>query len=165
MRFEIGLFDTNSGEEFGCWVEIDKGLAHFLLRYKSLVEIIGLPFVSLVVGKPDPARPLIAETEWPRTIGLEEFAIKPSGVHLNVLDESGHALGTEAIRWEFLMNLVAADSVLATDYVALGAKGNLLAKGRTIAEAQGGALDMGERYPAIMSGQEWLKKFLGKENG
>jgi len=101
MRFDIGLFETVTGIESACLVDIDQELARMLLKYKPLVETVDLPFVFLVVAKPDPAH-LIIESGWQRAIGLEEFAIKPSGVHLNVLDEDGCALSTEAIGWDLL---------------------------------------------------------------
>lgn len=109
MRFNLGLYVTHSGEKYGSWIEIDSELAKVLLRYKDLVDIVALPFVFLVVAKPDAARPLIVETEWPIVIGLEEFAIKPSGVLISVIDENGTALSTETIPWAFLHRIIGPD--------------------------------------------------------
>jgi hypothetical protein len=101
MKFDLSLYVSHSGEDFGCWVEMNADLARNLLRYKRLTEIIALPYVFIVVEKPY-RDPLIVETEWPVAIGLEEFSIKVTGVHIGVIDENGTALSTEGMSWEFL---------------------------------------------------------------
>jgi hypothetical protein len=104
VRFDLSLFATLSGEEFGCWLEMNQEIMKYLLSYESLIIPITLPYLFIAVPKPNDTK-IIIETEWQTPIGYEEFAINQRGIHISVIDDNGIALSTEAITWSYLKKI------------------------------------------------------------